>query len=491
MSAMGRTIARNATVLMASQVVTWVLALALAVVVPRYLGPAGAGQLHLAGSLWAIVSLAVSFGMDTLLTKEIAKQPDRAGKYVGTSLGIRAMFYLVGLGGLLIYARLADYSTTVFFILIIYGVANIFWQIARTSRAALGGLERMEFSSAADIASKGFNTVTVIILLLLGQDILLIAAVAIGSGLISATVQIRAVRRLTSTPIAFDRPLSQQLPREAFPFLLTRIAREIYIQVDVVIISLLVTEDALGWYGAADILFGTLLFLPSVFVTAIFPALSRLYDQTPDAVSKVTSRSFNLLLLSAIPIGFGLVVLANPLVVLLFGDEFANAGPILAVFGIVLIFTYINMLLGQFLYAIDRQNRLTVLTVIAIVLTIPLDFILIPYCEAQFGNGAIGGALAFVVTELIILLGAMPVLPAGTLTRSTLFHTLRILLAGTIMAVITWQFRHLFVAIPLIIGVLTYAICVPLLRLITPEDWQLLLNLAKPILNRLFSRLKR
>lgn len=491
MSSMGRTIARNATVLMASQIITWVLALALAVVVPRYLGPAGAGQLHLAGSLWAIVSLAISFGMDTLLTKEIAKHPQKAGAFVGTSLGIRALFYLIGLGGLLAYTQLAGYSVTVTTLIGLFGVANIFWQIARTSRAALSGLERMEYSSLADIVSKAFNTTAVILLLLLGQDILLIAAVAIGTALISSSIQFNAFRHLNPTPIQFNGQLSRQMPVSAFPFLLTRIAREIYIQVDVVVISLLVSEDALGWYGAADVLFGTLLFIPTVFVTAIFPALSRLYAQTPDAVSKVTARSFNLLLLSAIPIGFGLVVLATPLTTLLFGEEFANAGPVLAVFGIVLIFTYLNMLLGQFLVATNRQNRLTVLTVIAIILTIPLDFILIPYCQAQFGNGAIGGALAFVFTEAIILIGAIPALPAGTLTRTTLLHTLRILLAGLIMAAITWQLRHQFIAIPLLTGILTYTLLIPLLRLILPDDWQLLQNLLSQTTQRLRHRLKK
>ena len=69
----GRTIAKNASVMMISQLVTWGLTIVLTIFLPRYLGAAALGQFHLANSLWAILAIAVTFGMEILLTKEIAR----------------------------------------------------------------------------------------------------------------------------------------------------------------------------------------------------------------------------------------------------------------------------------------------------------------------------------------------------------------------------------------------------------------------------------
>ncbi|MBK9055149.1 MAG: polysaccharide biosynthesis C-terminal domain-containing protein [Chloroflexi bacterium] len=140
-----------------------------------------------------------------------------------------------------------------------------------------------------------------------------------------------------------------------------------------------------------------------------------------------------------VPIGLGLIVIANGLVVLLlFGAEFANSGLVLAVFGLVLILTYQNMLLGQFLVSTDRQNRWTAVMVVATIATIPLDLLLIPWCVARFGNGALGGAIAFVVTEAGMMLAGLWLLPAGALTRRNAAQAVRVLLAGLIMLAVTW-----------------------------------------------------
>ena len=191
----------------------------------------------------------------------------------------------------------------------------------------------------------------------------------------------------------------------------------VYVQLDVVIISLLVDEAAVGWYSVADQLFATLLFVPTVFITAVFPVLSRMYTHEQDALPHLISKSYDLLLLLGIPIGLGIVVIADPLVVLLFGADFANSGPVLAVLGVVLILMYQNTLLGKFLISIDRQNQWTKVMIVASLATIPLDLIFVQWCQSQFNNGAIGGALAFVVTETGMIFAGLSLLPSGALGR--------------------------------------------------------------------------
>ena len=103
----------------------------------------------------------------------------------------------------------------------------------------------------------------------------------------------------------------------------------------------------------------------------------------------VLRKSFDLLFVLGIPIGLGLFVLANPLVLLLYGNDFVPSGPILAVLGLALVLTYQNILIGQFLISIDKQSVWTLLLAAAALTTVLLDWFLVPWCQANWGNGGV------------------------------------------------------------------------------------------------------
>lgn len=480
-----QTIAKNTGVMLVSQLLTWSLALLLTIFLPRYLGPSGVGQLHLANSLWAMAMVFAAFGMDILLTKEIARDPERTEELFWTSFLLRLALYLLSALALLIFVFAAGYDRQTVAVIAVVGIASFLNLITGACAASLMGLERMEFISLAAIITKAITTVTIIVLLLMGQDVVVIAAVGVIGGSLNLLIQFSALRHIQPIPFQFDRRLLRWMLGAGLAYLAANAFRVLYQQVDIVIISLLVSEEGVGWYGAADRLFGTLLFIPTVFVTAVFPALTRLYKSQSDSLPKLMSKSFNLLLLCSIPIGLGLLVIANTLVIILFGPEFAKSGPILAVMGIVLILTYQNILLGRFIIAIDKQHIWAWVMGIATLATILLDLVLVPWCQAQFNNGALGGALAFLVTEAGMLLFGLRYLPDGALGRENAWFALRVILAGVVMAAAAWWVRESFILVPVIIGALVYTVGIVVLRVITREDWMMIKEIVQSFVVRM------
>ncbi len=482
----GKTIVKNASFLMFSQMITWGMALLLTAFLPRYLGAVGMGKLQLALSLWAIMGVIVSFGMDTFLTKKIARNPENVGNLFSSSIVLRTLLFGLSLIGMAVYTQIAGYPADTTMVIFVIGIASLIGQYSSTCQSALNGLERMEYVSISDIVSKGVTTLISIGLLLMGYHVMAIAFVYILGNMLSFSIQFLALRRKQKLHLhRFNWQSGIEILKHSFPFLLMGGFLVFYAQVDVVIISLLVSEEQLGWYGAADRLFATLLFIPTVYMMAVFPALSRMHVEASQSIKNLSSLSFDLLLLMAVPIGLGLMVIANQLVLVVFGADFANSGPILAIFGVVLIMTYLNILIGSFLIATDRQNPWTRVIIIATLISIPLDLILIPWCERIFSNGAIGGALAFVVTEAFMLIAGIRLLPKGTLTQVNLSYALRTLLAGAIMVVSIWWIRDMFLPIPILVGTAVYLICIISMKLITPEVWKLVKNMVTTIEQRL------
>ncbi len=484
----GKTIAKNAGVLFTSQLITWGLTLLLTIFLPRMLGATAVGQLHLANSIWAIIGVVATLGMDTLLIKEIARRSDRIGELFGVALVLFAALNLLGFGAVALYAKLAGYAAETVYVIYIIGIARFVMQFGDASRAALQGLEQMKYISLADIFAKIFTTIVGLVMLFLGQGILVFAVVLVGGSFVSAAAQIFYLNRLTPLRLRFNWPLAKWMLKGGVPYFLVSVFLSIYIQIDIVIISLLVSEKVVGWYGAADGLFTTLMFIPSIFMTSVFPALSRMHANDSGSLPRLMGKSFDLLMLVSVPIGLGLLAVADPLVVLLFGSEFANSGPVLAVMGIVLILTYQNMLVGRFLISIDRQNTWTIVMAVATVATIPLDLVLIPWCQSRFGNGAIGGALAFVVTELGMMIAGLVLMPAGSLGWGNVWTAVRAFVAGLGMVAAVWLWRDSFIAIPIAVGAVTYLVLILMLRIVPQEDWQLLRGMVQQMMKRFRSQ---
>ena len=188
MGGSGKTIAKNAGVLMASQLVTWGLTLLLTLFLPRFLGPTAVGQFHFANSVWAIVAMVIAFGTDRYLVKEIARQVGRAEELWGVTAVTQLLLYLFSFGGVAAYLSLAGYAAETVQVVLIIGLGQLFWQWASTATAVLQGLEQMQYISLGSIAGKVFNTIIAIALLLLGYGVQVIAAVTIGAALVNLLV---------------------------------------------------------------------------------------------------------------------------------------------------------------------------------------------------------------------------------------------------------------------------------------------------------------
>lgn len=483
---MNNVIAKNTMILMGSQLVTWMLTLLLTIFQPRYLGVEGIGKLHFAASLWAMVGVLITFGTDRLLIKEIARTPSRTGELYGTSAILRTVLFGGAFAGIVAFMRLVNYPTETVHIVYIIGIASLFEQFSLACGSALQGLERMMPLSIGTISGKAIDTIVGITLLLMGWGIYTIASLMVISTIVRFLVQLYFLNQMHKLRLHFKMGAATRMLRNGVPYLFSNIFLVVYLQIDVIIISFLVNEQAIGWYGAADRLFGTLLFIPTAFMMAVFPVFSRLFVEDTNPLNKLMAKSFDTLLLFGVPIGLGVAMIANPVVILLFGEPFANSGPILAILGIALIFMYQNILLGQFLISIDRQNAWTIVMAIATVATILLDIVVIPWCQSVFSNGAMGGAITYVIVELFMVTAGIILLPKGTLNRQNIWVGIRIVLAGLGMVGAIWWAKDMFILIPITVGAIVYIGLVLLLQIVPKEDIGLITLAVRTRLNGKF-----
>jgi O-antigen/teichoic acid export membrane protein len=482
----GKTIAKNVGVMMASQITTWGLSFVLAIFLPRYLGAEAIGAIAIASSIWAIMVVLLSFGMDVHLTKSVARDPSKTSEMLSTSLLIRTVFFAASCILVAAYAMAMRYDTVLLVVIAIEGASFLFSAYSNAFTSVLVGLERMEFISISSIVNKALLTGLSLLLIFLNAGLYLIVSVNVIATVSACIILFVSLQRLHPLHFKVDLSSWRLLLADSSTYLISALALVVYQQIDKLFISFFVDTTTVGWYGTAMNLFGTSMFLPIVFATVIFPSLARSYASGDAKLNIIAQRSFDLMFLMSVPVGLGLVVVGQPLVSLLYGPEFTPSGGILMMLGVVLIFTYLNTILGQFLISTDRTGQWNIVMIAAIVITLPIDFVMIPWTARVFGNGALGGTLAFLVTEFGMVVAAILLLPKHTLQWSNVRTAVLTLFSGLLMMAASWWFRDTMMLVSILVGAVTYSAAVMLLRIIPRED----LLLIKGAIIGLIARLR-
>jgi O-antigen/teichoic acid export membrane protein len=468
-----------------SQIVTWTLTLIFSIVLRRYLGPEGSGHIVIAQSIWLITGVFIGFGMDMLLTKEIARDHQRAAELLGTSYLLRIFFYLLGSAAVFGYSRWMAYDTQTMIMIQVVGLSTLFLQLANACKATHQGLETMEYISVSDVASKLANTALGVVVLFLGFRELAVAWVMVCATLVLFVMQFYFLSRRHKLKLQLRRDLIGWMLRSSLPYMAAVFGMVAYSELAVIAISMQVGSTEVGWYGAANQIFGTLLFGAIVYNTVTFPSMARAYTTRPETMPDLLRRNLELVLVVSVPIGLGVFAVGDKLMVLLFGEAFAPSGLILQVLGFVIIFIYLNILFGQYFNSIDRQQVWTTVVVISALTILPLNFLLVPWAHRVFGVGALGGALSFLITEIGQFVAGWLLVPRGTLNWRSVRYIFQVALAGVLMVACVWLVRDMFIAIPIVVGALAYPALALMLRVISKDDISMLKQAGRGVFARI------
>src|SRR5699024_2546675 len=122
--------------------------------------------------------------------------------------------------------------------------------------------------------------VVTVAVLLFGMGVSAVATVGVLNAIFVAIFIAVMLRQSTGVTLRPSFSGLRAVAKAGLPFLLLEATVILYQQVDTLVMSFLVDERELGWYGVASMLFGTLLFVPTVLMTSLFPMAARLAKES-------------------------------------------------------------------------------------------------------------------------------------------------------------------------------------------------------------------
>ena len=263
---------------------------------------------------------------------------------------------------------------------------------------------------------------------------------------------------------AIDAVISKAIFHKIWPTAAAVIFNTFYLQGDRVILPLYVSKTDVGLYGAAyrilDIITQSAAMIMGIMMPLVAFAWSR---KLTEEFKKRYQTSLYLVALFLIPMMAGIMVLANPIMVLIGGQEFAGSGRILQFLSVAIIGISFGNIFGYMALAISRQRQALWVYITDAVLTVIAYFIFIPR------YGIYGAAGVSVFSELYA--GLMLMLLANHFAKFIpSFKTLgKIILASAIMGVAVYKLQPANIVISILAGAAIYGVLVIIFKIISKE----------------------
>lgn len=473
---------RGALALSSMQPLTWTASLLSTIFVPHYLGAGSLGVYAMAANLAALAGAAAALGVPTYLRRHVATHSRQVALDTGGALVLlvgAALLVAVGLSVLLSLLKLAIPGPV--FRIALAGMVIATAQGVLSS--ALVGQERhVQFAWLGTLAAVGGVGASVIVLAMGGGLTGYVAAGPIVWALVFLVSW--RVSGFHLQRVAFDPKLLRQIARGGFPFLGWDAATQVRNQADVVLAGLVLSQQAAGWLAAAYRIISIPAFIPTLIVTPLLPALSRVTRERA-IFQQILRRSLAAAIILTIPCSAGILALAPAVPKLLhWPSEFHNSIPLMMILVLQQPLMAVDMTFATALIALNQERRWLRALVFGAIFNPAMNLVLLPVFNARLHNGAIGAAVVEVATELLMCAGALILLPSGLVGRETASLAGRVILAGFGLWLVASILRPWSLPLAAVAGGTTYLLIGAVLRVLTPADLQELRLMAMQSMRR-------
>lgn len=427
------TVARGALLLLSAQPVTWAASALGAIVTPRYLGAEALGAFTLSWTIAGIAGTFVTLGVPEYLVRRVANRPAAANTDAGGALVALIGVSLLAAVALAIVVPLLGYPSSQVPLLLVTLCGMVFSVVQAGLLAVLRAQERH-----ARFAWLGASGVVV-------SNCLSVAVLMAGGGATAYAAMIVLSMAVTTTLVwwvaglrprrqAFDPRLLREVISGGLPFLGWNVALRLRMEMDRILLGILSSVAVIGWYSAAYRIIGVTVFIPTLITTPLLPALSRHADDRP-VFDQTLRRSIIAALVLTTPLCAMIVGFAPAIPATLhWPASFNHSVPLIMILALQMPLVAVDMVIGTGLIALHRERPWLAVATIGAAFNVAANLVLILVFEWSTGNGAIGAAVSTVATELVILGGALILLPAGVIDRSVVSTAVRIFLVGVCVA---------------------------------------------------------
>ncbi|MTK63825.1 MAG: flippase [Methanobacterium sp.] len=469
-------ISKNVGLVFISQILTYILAFFTVIYTARYLGAGGFGVLSLGLSFGAIFGVFVDMGLSTLIVRELARDKSLSGKYIINSFLMKIILAIVTFALVFFTVQLIGYDPLESLIIYLITISVIISSFYTLLNAIFQADEKMEYLSLANIINSVVLLAGTLLGIYLGLNIVYFAWVYVITSIVVLVYCLAVyIKKFSGVDLDVDFSFWKPTIKEAWSFGIIFLSGMLYTYVDSIMLSILKGAEAVGWYSAAYRLMYIALLLPNAINTAVYPVMSRLFnDSSSESLKLLYERYFKYMLIAGIPLGLGTSILAKQVILLLYGTGFDESVAALQILVWTVVFTFAGASFTQLLQSINKQIIITKISLFCLCVNIVLNLILIP------PYSYVGASIATLITEIVLVSYIIFItykLGYGISYSAVVRDLSRILVATLVMGLFLWYFIYLNIFLLIVAGTIIYFVVLYLVKGIDDVDMDVIRKL--------------
>ena len=391
-----RKVIANTTWLFADKILQLGLGLIVGLWVARYLQPERFGLLNYAIATAGLFAPIASLGLGSIVIRDLSRNSSNKEEILGT------VFVLKNIGGLM--ALLLTIVTVIFlnpnepYTQLLVGITALV--------TLFQPFETIDFWFQSQVQSKyTVLSTNAAYLIMSGVKVILInlrASLLAFSWIFSAEYALRALGFVIAYQAngnqilrwQFNRKLALELLKQSWPMILSDFMIFIYMQIDQIMMKQLSSAEELGLYAAAVKVSGLWYFVPMAIVGSVFPSVVKAKDISETLYTERLQKLLYLMSLISYAVAIPVMLLAQPIVILLYGKNYLGAAPSLAVLIWAGLFVCLGIARSTWLITEGLLNFSAATTAVGAVVNIILNFMLIPR------YGGLGAGIATLIAQM-------------------------------------------------------------------------------------------
>lgn len=469
-----QTIAKNTGVLAISQVINSILGFFLLIYIARYLGEVEFGKYSFAVSFTALFIIFADLGISNLIIRELARKKELTNEYLTNVSVIKLLLSFLAFGFIALTIDLMAYPQDTTYAVYLFGVYMILTSFGLTFRSIFQAFERMEYTAVVMLIEKIILISLVLFVLFSGYGLIELAYVYVFAGIVAVTLSSSIVLiKIAKPKPTIDFSLWKTLVIGSIPFGLNALFGVLFFRIDTVMLSVLKGDAAVGIYNAAYVPLLALGVIPSVFIAALYPVMSRYFISSKDSLETFTGVSSKYMAILGFPIAIGCFIFANRFIELLYADQFSASIIAFQILALFIPLRFVSSITGTLLTSINRQSIRTVSVGLSALFNIVFNAVMIPYLSY------IGASIATVLSEIFLYFVFIFFINKHYKKLELHKHFVKPLFASLMMGGFVFYFKDTNLLLLILFAVFVYFVILVMLRTFTQEDKNIFKQIVK------------
>jgi polysaccharide transporter, PST family len=385
----------NTVWLFADRILRMGASLIVGVWVARYLGVQQYGIFNYAFAFVALFGSFANLGLDSIVVRDIVRQPSNKEKILGTTFRLRLLGGLLtsflAVASIFVFRHNDNLTLSLVSILSFAGTLQAFDTIDLWFQSQV----KSKYVVIAKNAAFFITTLLKVLLIQIKAPLVAFAWVGLAESGLSAVGMIVAykIAGYSLKHWGWNFSIAKNLLRESWSLILSGFTIMIYMKIDQIMLGEMIGDQAVGLYSAATRISEVWYFIPTAISSSLSPSIYVAKDESESSYSQKMSKLMRLMVAISIAIALPMSFLSGNIINILFGSSYAEAAEILKIHIWASLFVFMGVATSPWFVAEGLTHLSFRRTFMGAVTNCILNLLLIPK------YGGVGAAVATVISQ--------------------------------------------------------------------------------------------